>query len=147
MFNTVLKDQYETQLEALSVEEWTAETPAVYEVHILLKKDANVIEAVRTHIGFKNIRIDGNVFLFNEKPIKMLGVNHHDTHMTKGYAMSMDDLEQDIQLMKAYNCNAVRTSHYPPDPVFLTGFMLWMKLILKRMAFTLFRTAHITPTD
>lgn len=120
LFNTVLKDQYETQLEALSVKEWTAETPAVYKVHILLKKDANVIEAARTYIGFKSIRIDGNVFLFNEKPIKMLGVNHHDTHMTKGYAMSIDDLEQDVQLMKAYNCNTVRTSHYPPDPVFLT---------------------------
>lgn len=50
----------------------------------------------------------------------MLGVNHHDTHMTKGYAVSLDDLELDIKLMKEYNCNAVRTSHYPPDPVFLT---------------------------
>ena len=40
--------------------------------------------------------------------------------MTKGYAMSLEDMELDIQLMKAYNCNAVRTSHYPPDPAFLT---------------------------
>ena len=40
--------------------------------------------------------------------------------MTKGYAVSLDDLELDIKLMKEYNCNAVRTSHYPPDPSFLT---------------------------
>ncbi|MDD6527104.1 MAG: glycoside hydrolase family 2 TIM barrel-domain containing protein [Oscillospiraceae bacterium] len=104
----------------LSVKEWTAETPNVYEVKILLKEDGKTVEAIRTFIGFKDIRINGEVFLFNGKPIKMLGVNHHDTHMTKGYAMSLDDLETDIQLMKAYNCNAVRTSHYPPDPVFLT---------------------------
>lgn len=120
LFDTVLKKDHETVLRSLRVDEWTAETPAVYEVLLLLKKNGAVVEAVRTYIGFKNIRIDGNVFLFNETPIKMLGVNHHDTHMTKGYAMSLDDLEKDVKLMKEYNCNAVRTSHYPPDPAFLT---------------------------
>lgn len=120
LFKTVLKNSWKTELRSLSPNEWTAETPAVYEVRIILKKNGRVIEAVRTYTGFKNIRIKGNVFLFNEKPIKMLGVNHHDTHMTKGYAMSLDDLEKDVQLMKEYNCNAVRTSHYPPDPAFLT---------------------------
>lgn len=106
--NTIIKN--------LKVNEWTAETPNLYEVTIKIKD----VEAIRTYIGFKNIKIDGEVFLFNNKPIKMLGVNHHDTHMTKGYAVSLDDLELDIKLMKEYNCNAVRTSHYPPDPVFLT---------------------------
>lgn len=120
LFHTALKNNYETELSALSADEWSAETPVIYEVRILLKKNGKITEAVRTYIGFKNIRIEGNVFLFNDKPIKMLGVNHHDTHMTKGYAMSLDDLEQDVKLMKAYNCNTVRTSHYPPDPVFLT---------------------------
>lgn len=109
-----------TTLSKLKVNEWTAETPNVCEVKITLKQDGKEVEAIRTHIGFKDVKIDGEVFLFNEKPIKMLGVNHHDTHMTKGYAVSLDDLELDIKLMKEYNCNAVRTSHYPPDPVFLT---------------------------
>lgn len=120
LFNTVLEGTYEIEIKSLSVQEWTAETPSLYEVHILLKKSENLVEAIRTYIGFKNTRIDGNVFLFNSKPIKLLGVNHHDTHMTKGYAMSIDDMELDVKLMKKFNCNAVRTSHYPPDPVFLT---------------------------
>ena len=106
--NTIIKN--------LKVNEWTAETPKLYEVTIKIKD----VEVIRTYIGFKDVKIDGEVFLFNDKPIKMLGVNHHDTHMTKGYAVSLDDLELDIKLMKEYNCNAVRTSHYPPDPVFLT---------------------------
>ncbi len=106
--NTIIKN--------LKVNEWTAETPNLYEVTIKIKD----VEVIRTYIGFKDVKIDGEVFLFNDKPIKMLGVNHHDTHMTKGYAVSLDDLELDIKLMKEYNCNAVRTSHYPPDPVFLT---------------------------
>ena len=120
LFSTVLSKEKSTVISNLSDEEWTAEAPKLYEVTIELKKAGEVIEAVRTYIGFKDIKINGEVFLFNGKPIKMLGVNHHDTHMTKGYAVSLDDLELDIKLMKEYNCNAVRTSHYPPDPVFLT---------------------------
>lgn len=120
LFACDLLPQTETTVPSLTVREWTAETPNIYEVILLLTDGDAECEAVRTHIGFRDIRIDGEVFLFNGQPIKMLGVNHHDTHMTKGYAVSLDDLEQDIRLMKAYNCNTVRTSHYPPDPAFLT---------------------------
>ncbi|MGN0457972.1 MAG: glycoside hydrolase family 2 TIM barrel-domain containing protein [Eubacterium sp.] len=120
LFNTTLSEVKETEIKALTPDEWNAENPVVYEVSIVLKDGDKVQEAIRTYIGFKDVKIDGDVFLFNDKPIKMLGVNHHDTHMTKGYAVSLDDLELDIKLMKEYNCNAVRTSHYPPDPAFLT---------------------------
>ncbi|MGN0523197.1 MAG: glycoside hydrolase family 2 TIM barrel-domain containing protein [Eubacterium sp.] len=120
LFTVTLNGNDEAEVTSLSVNEWSAETPEVYEIKIILKDNENVLEAIRTYIGFKDVKIDGEVFLFNGKPIKMLGVNHHDTHMTKGYAVSLEDLELDIKLMKEYNCNAVRTSHYPPDPVFLT---------------------------
>lgn len=120
LFSVSFEKSGQKQIKSLSVKEWTAETPNVTQVKITLKENGETSEAIRTYIGFKDIKINGEVFLFNGKPIKMLGVNHHDTHMTKGYAMSIDDLEKDIRLMKEYNCNAVRTSHYPPDPVFLT---------------------------
>lgn len=107
-------------LSNLAVDEWSAEIPNLYELTIVLYKEDKEIEAIRTYYGFKNVEIKGEVFLFNGKAIKFKGVNHHDTHMTKGYAMSLEDMELDIQLMKEYNCNAVRTSHYPPDPAFLT---------------------------
>lgn len=105
----------------LSAKEWSAEKPILYKAFITVcDGDSNVCEVIRTYIGFRDIRIDGEIFRFNGKAIKLIGVNHHDTHMTKGYAMSLDDLELDVRLMKDYNCNCVRTSHYPPDPVFLT---------------------------
>ncbi len=116
LFEAEIKNGKETVIKSLKVKEWTAETPDTYEVIISVSGS----EAIRVYIGFKDIKIDGEVFLFNGKAIKTLGVNHHDTHMTKGYAMSSDDLELDVKLMKEYNCNTVRTSHYPPDPVFLT---------------------------
>ena len=119
LFSVTLTDG-KAKIESITPNEWTAETPNLYEVRIAVKDGENTVEAIRTYIGFKDVKINGEVFLFNGKAIKMLGVNHHDTHMTKGYAVSLDDLELDIKLMKEYNCNSVRTSHYPPEPVFLT---------------------------
>lgn len=119
LFETELKDEKKIKYSSLKVNEWSAEIPNVYEVIISLVQDEKELEAIRTYIGFKDISIDGKVFRFNDKAIKIKGVNHHDTNMTKGYAMSIDDMEKDVKLMKEYNCNAVRTSHYPPDPAFI----------------------------
>ena len=100
----------------LDVEEWSAEIPVLYEVYITLKKDGNPVETLRSYPGFKNVRINKNIFLFNGEKIKFKGVNHHDTHPVTGYVMSVEDLEKDLVLMKKLNVNAIRTSHYPPDP-------------------------------
>lgn len=104
----------------LSVKEWTAETPELYDVYITLKQSGKELMSIRNFTGFRTIEIRGEVFTVNGSKIKMKGVNHHDTHPTKGYAMGLDDLERDIKLMKELNVNTVRTSHYPPDPFFLT---------------------------
>jgi beta-galactosidase/evolved beta-galactosidase subunit alpha len=46
-------------------------------------------------------------------------VNRHDHHPDFGRAVPYDDMLKDVLLMKQHNINAVRTSHYPNDPVFL----------------------------
>ena len=107
-------------LRDLAVTEWNPEVPTVYEVYITLEQDGKPLQTIRNYTGFRTIEIVGNVFYYNGQKIKFKGVNHHDTHETKGYALSFGDLERDIRLMKAFNVNAVRTSHYPPDPQFLT---------------------------
>lgn len=107
-------------LRNLNVREWNAELPEVYETIINIKKDGKEIQSVRNFTGFKKIEINGDVFLFNSAAIKVKGVNHHDTHEKNGYVMSVKDIEKDIRLMKKFNVNAVRTSHYPPDAQLLT---------------------------
>lgn len=104
---------------SLEVEEWSAEYPKLYTLVVSLSKGGEVIELIRRPIGFKHIKITGNVFTFNNKNIKLLGVNHHDTNPKTGYAMTAEDMERDVRLFKEYNVNCVRTSHYPPDPMFL----------------------------
>ncbi|MBQ7740875.1 MAG: hypothetical protein IJT65_06565 [Eubacterium sp.] len=103
----------------LEVREWSAEIPYIYDVIITLSKNGKIIEAVRKNYGFKHIEIKGNVFYFNNQKIKLLGVNHHDTDMKKGYVMSVSDMERDVAICKQFNVNCIRTSHYPPDPIFL----------------------------
>ncbi len=105
--------------EGLTVSEWNAEEPYLYELLITLISGKQSLMSIRNYTGFKTIKINKNIFTLNGKKIKLKGVNHHDTHETKGYAMSLDDMEKDVLLMKAYNVNCVRTSHYPPDPQFL----------------------------
>lgn len=103
----------------LPVTEWNPELPVVYDLYLTLS-GAGVSQTVRSVTGFKTVVIDGSIFKFNGTPIKMKGVNHHDSTLLGGYVMTPEDMEKDIRLMKELNVNAVRTSHYPPDPYFLT---------------------------
>lgn len=104
---------------SLTVHEWSAECPYLYDLVLTLSCNGEVIETVRKQIGFKNIEIRGNVFYFNNQPIKLLGVNHHDTNPKTGYVLTVEEMERDIRIIKEYNGNCIRTSHYPPDPTFL----------------------------
>ncbi len=104
---------------SLSVEQWSAEAPNLYNLVLTLSQNGEIIEIIRRPIGFKHIRIDSNVFKFNNENIKLLGVNHHDTNPKTGYVMSVEDMEKDVRIFKEYNVNCVRTSHYPPDAIFL----------------------------
>lgn len=103
----------------LEVEEWSAEIPKLYTLILTLSNNGSIVETIRRPIGFKHIKIMGNVFTFNNKNIKLFGVNHHDSNPKTGYVMSVEDMKKDVEIFKQYNVNCVRTSHYPPDPIFL----------------------------
>lgn len=104
----------------LDVTEWNAEVPVCYDLYLTLIDGGKKTQFVRQKVGFRTIELDGCRYLFNGKKIKLKGVNHHDTHPTRGYAMTKEDLKVDVELMKDYNVNCVRTSHYPADPLFMT---------------------------
>ena len=87
---------------------WSAEDPYLY---TLVVKKGGDIRAKK--IGFKEQRIVGNTFLVNGMPVKMKGVNRHETNPENGRTVSLDDMLKDITLFKQYNINTVRTCHYP----------------------------------
>lgn len=94
---------------------WTAETPYLYTV--VLTRGEEVIEQ---KVGIRSIKVSEKYeLLINGKPVKLKGINHHDTMINKGYCMSDEDMMHDLELMKELNMNCIRTSHYPPHPKFV----------------------------
>ena len=78
-----------------------------------------VVEATSTRIGFRRIELVHRAMLINGRKVYFRGVNRHDHHPELGKAVPRDWLLRDVVAMKRHNINAVRTSHYPNDPVFL----------------------------
>ena len=98
------------------VEKWSAEHPNLYTL-ILELKDANgkVIEVTGTKVGFRTSEIKDGRFCINGVPVLVKGVNRHE-HSQLGRTVSKELMEEDIKLMKQYNINTVRNSHYPAHP-------------------------------
>ena len=91
---------------------WNAEKPYLYTVRIL--KDGEVVE-IKT--GFRTIEInDKYQLLINGTPVKLRGVNRHDTDKDKGWYQTKEEIKRELLLMKELNINCIRTSHYPPIP-------------------------------
>lgn len=87
---------------------WSAEKPYLYTLVVRKGEDIRM-----RRVGFKDQRIEGCRFLVNGKPVKFKGVNRHETNPDNGRTVSLEDMIRDIELMKKYNINMVRTSHYP----------------------------------
>lgn len=99
---------------------WSAETPNLYDLVLTLTdKDGKTIDIRGGKVGFREvgIRNDG-ALIINGKHVIFHGVNRHDFSPVNGRAISAEEIEGDIKTMKRLNINAVRTSHYPNDPVF-----------------------------
>ena len=90
---------------------WSAETPNLYKVVINAGE-----EVYAQRVGFRSSEIKGGQLLVNGQPILIKGVNRHEVDPLKGFVMTRERMIQDIMLMKQFNINAVRTSHYPDTP-------------------------------
>ncbi len=96
---------------------WTAETPNCYTVTLVLKDATGmVLEAHAARHGFRKIEIRDKRFLINGVPFHIKGVNRHEHSPDRGRAVTREEMEQDVLLMKRHNINTVRTSHYPNQP-------------------------------
>ncbi len=99
---------------------WSAEQPALYRLTVTASDDAGKpSESVGIDVGFREVSVRNSTLLINGKPVKLRGVNRHDTHPTRGQAVTRDDMLLDAVTMKRHNINCVRTSHYPNDPYWL----------------------------
>lgn len=98
---------------------WTAETPDLYTLLINLKNSkGEIVEVVTTKVGFRKVEIKDAVFYINGVAVLIKGVNRHEHDQYTGHVISEEAMIKEISLMKQFNINAVRTSHYPHDERF-----------------------------
>ncbi|HLL91287.1 MAG TPA: glycoside hydrolase family 2 TIM barrel-domain containing protein, partial [Tepidisphaeraceae bacterium] len=103
-----------------AVQLWTAEAPNLYALIVTLTDEKGaVVETMKLNVGFRQLEVRDRALLVNGRKVKLKGVNRHDTHPTRGHAISPEDMRRDAVLMKRHNINTIRTSHYPPDPYVL----------------------------
>ena len=94
---------------------WTAETPYLYTLRATLKNGNTINEVVPVKVGFRKIEMKNAQLLVNGQPILIKGADRHEMDPDGGYHVSRERMIQDIQIMKMFNLNAVRTCHYPDD--------------------------------
>ncbi|MFH2002342.1 MAG: glycoside hydrolase family 2 TIM barrel-domain containing protein [Planctomycetota bacterium] len=100
---------------------WSAEAPNLYLLELVLADDHNEIVHIEAdRIGFRMTEIKDGLLCLNGKPICIQGVNRHEWNPYHGRTLSRQDMIRDIELMKRFNINAVRTSHYPDHPFWYT---------------------------
>lgn len=99
------------------VQSWTAETPYLYDLYITVKSGRDVLAVIPKKVGFRTVEIKEGRLLVNGVAVKLRGVNRHEHHPVTGQSVTREDMIKDIKLMKQHNVNAVRTSHYPNQPL------------------------------
>ncbi|WP_254667690.1 glycoside hydrolase family 2 TIM barrel-domain containing protein [Sphingobacterium sp. HMSC13C05] len=93
---------------------WSAEMPNLYQVTVrLIDHEGKLSEVVPQQVGFRRVEIKEGQLHVNGQPILIKGINRHETDHVTGHVISKENMLRDVQLMKKFNINAVRTSHYP----------------------------------
>jgi len=106
--------------EVPDVRPWSAEAPNLYPLHVVLRSPSGqAVEEVDLLVGFRRVEIDGVHLLVNGDAVLIHGVNRHDFDQRTGRVISPESMRADLVMMKQFGFNAVRTSHYPNDPIFL----------------------------
>ncbi|MEP3211515.1 MAG: glycoside hydrolase family 2 TIM barrel-domain containing protein [Maribacter sp.] len=95
------------------VKPWSAEHPNLYELSLELVESGITKDRIKSKIGFRTVNINKNQLCINGKPLNLKGVNRHEHDQHTGHIITRELMVKDILLMKKYNINAVRNSHYP----------------------------------
>lgn len=99
---------------------WTAETPALYQMHVsVLDRQGHELACVSHAVGFRETMSTAGHVQLNGQPLRLFPAVWEGTHPERGRSVTIEDMIAAIRLMKRHNINAVVTGPLPPDPIFL----------------------------
>ncbi len=99
---------------------WSLDSPYLYTLVTRVRQGGQVVDEYRTPFGMRTIRFDADEgFFLNGQHVKITGTNNHQDHAGVGVAVPDALLEWRLRQLKAFGCNAYRTSHHPPAPELL----------------------------
>ena len=99
---------------SLDVKPWSAESPALYELQVVvIGHDSAIVETATQRVGFRRFRIEDGIMKLNGKRVVFKGADRHEFDAKRGRAITRQDMIDDITFCKRHNINAIRTSHYP----------------------------------
>ena len=116
----IKKGKAEASAKFSGVKLWSAEEPNLYTLKVEALNNLKVVESTTLQIGFRSVEIRGSQLFVNGKAVLIKGVNRHEMSPYKGYIVTEEEMIEDIRIMKSLNMNAVRTCHYPDDPLWLS---------------------------
>ncbi len=97
--------------------QWSAEHPNLYDLLIIVKDSGQkTLQVTAQRVGFRTCEVKDGQFCVNGRAVLVKGVNRHEHNHVRGHVLTKEDMIADIKLMKRFNINAVRCSHYPDDP-------------------------------
>ena len=98
---------------------WSAENPNLYVLVLEVQDDNGQLqEVIKENVGFRRFELKDGIMLFNGKRIVFKGVNRHELSCDNGRSVTKAEMIRDMEIMKQHNINAVRTCHYPDQPLF-----------------------------
>ncbi len=107
---------FQTQIK--NPRKWSAEKPALYTLVLALRDSSGrILEYTGCRIGFREVEMQGGQLLVNGQPVLFKGVNRHEHDPLTGHYVTRASMIRDLEIMKRFNINAVRTCHYPDDPL------------------------------
>lgn len=108
-------------LKILNPHLWSIETPVLYKFITDIQINGSTVDHYETPFGIRTIKFTINDgFLLNGKRVQIHGVcDHHDLGCL-GAAVNYRAIQRQLQILKSFGVNGIRTSHYPPDPELLT---------------------------
>lgn len=119
----VLRDENGKEIKRREVDSprlWSCEHPYVYITPVEHKWGWWIFggtDYYAASFGFRKIEIKNSVVYLNGHRLLVKGTNRHEMEPETGYTVSEASMDRDIDVMKEFNVNAVRSCHYPNDPI------------------------------